>query len=178
MNRTMAVVLGAVAVCVGAGLSTAAAAGGADVRPHRLGVGAVYWRAIDDVDVHNVDQDGVSWVGSYQYRPGWVGVEAAVEAFGEGFGGASDTVLAPQAYLIVGKGLYAAAGIGTYYTDGEFSNRPFYGLRAGLDAEILPFLRIDVNANYRFDDWENLSDSSRDIGTDTVTLGAALRLAF
>lgn len=175
-TKAMAVVAGMIAV--GAGLSPAMAAGGADVRPHRVGVGAVYWRAVEDVDINNVDQDGVSWMGSYQYRPGWVGAEVGVEAFGEGFGGASDTVLAPQAYLILGKGLYAAAGVGTYYTDGEFSNRPFYGLRAGLDAEILPFLRIDLNANYRFDDWANLSDSARDIGTDTVMLGAALRLAF
>ena len=142
----------------------------------RLGAGANYWRTLKNIDVHNVDRDGWSYVATCQYRPGWIGIEADVEWLKIGFGGSTQDVYEPQAYLVVGKAIYGAVGIGGYYTDGDFASKPFYAFRAGLDLEVLPFLRLDINANYRFEDWSALSSS--DINTDTIFLGAAARLAF
>jgi len=142
----------------------------------RVGAGVNYWRALSDINVHHVDQDGFSYVAGVQYRPGWVGVEADVEWLRKGFGGADEDVYEPQAYLVVGKALYGAVGIGGYYTDGDFSSKPFYAFRVGLDLEVLPILHLDVNANYRFEDWSALSGA--DINSDTIFLGAAARLAF
>jgi hypothetical protein len=145
---------------------------------HRFGIGANYWKTLDDIDVDDVDEDGFSWLASYQYRPGLLGLGLEVEWFEKGFGGASKDVYAPQAYLILGGVLYAAAGIGTYYTDGEWADDPFYAFRVGLDLKLLPSLHLDINANYRFENWDSLNDRNKDIDSDTVTLGAAVRLAW
>ena len=143
---------------------------------NRLGVGAHYWTTVDNLEDHDVDRRGFSWLGSYQYWPSLLGVELDVEWFPEGYAGAVKDVYQPQAYLLVGKAIYAAAGIGGYYSDGDWGDKPFYALRAGLNLELLPSLYLDINGNYRFEDWSNLNGS--DIDTDTITLGAAARLAF
>ncbi len=145
---------------------------------HQVGLGAHYWTALKSIDVDQVDKNGFSYLACYRYRYQWIGVEADLEWFEKGFGGAQETVYQPQAYLVVGKVIYAAAGIGGYYADGKFADNPFYALRAGLDIPILPILHLDINANYRFENWNDLSAEGKEIGTDTVTLGAAARLAF
>ena len=145
---------------------------------HRLGVGAHYWRAVKDIDVSEVKKDGFSWLGTYQYKPGWLGLELDVEWFEKGFGGADKDVFQPQAYLVLGKALYGAAGIGGYYSDGKFKEDPFFAFRVGLDLEVLPVLSVDINVNYRFEKWDDLSAEGKDIDTDTITLGAAARLMF
>ncbi|HBA85252.1 MAG TPA: hypothetical protein DCZ95_14285 [Verrucomicrobia bacterium] len=149
-----------------------------DTKPNRLGVGAHYWTAVDNIDDDNFDEDGVSWLASYQYWPGLFGIEAAVEWLRDGFGGSEDDVFLPQAYLIFGKWIYAAAGIGGYYTDGRMADDPFYALRAGLNLELLPYLFLDLNANYRFEEWDDLREEGTEIDTDTVTLGGAVRIGF
>lgn len=55
---------------------------------------------------------------------------------------------------------------------------PFFGLRAGFDIHLLPYIFLDINANYRFEDWDDISDVDEDISTDTITLGAAVRIQF
>jgi len=145
---------------------------------NRFGVGAHYWTTLKNIDVQNVDKNGFSYMLTYQYHYGWIGVEADVEWFQKGFGGASQDVYQPQAYLILGKVIYVAAGIGGYYSDGKLADNPFYAFRAGLDIPLLSILHLDVNANYRFENWDDLSTEGKDISTDTVTLGAAVRLAF
>ncbi len=152
----------------------------AEAHALRLGVGANYWRTIDDIDAtEEFDEDGLSWVASLQFElASYSKLELAVEWFEAGFGGATKDIYAPQAFLILGKGLYVGAGIGGYYTDGDFAEDPFYALRAGFDVEILPSIYLDVNANYRFETWDDLSEEGKDIDTDTVTFGAALRVSF
>ncbi len=168
-----------------AGLWTMLAAGAsgwaAETQLHRLGAGANYWRTIDRIkeDDYKLDDDGLAWLATYQFAP-WrlVKFQADLEIFPNGFGGSDETTFAPQAYLVLGSGIYVAGGIGINYADGKFADDPFYGVRAGLDFEILPNLRLDINANYRFLDWENIKELDKHINTDTVTLGAAARLAF
>jgi hypothetical protein len=143
---------------------------------HRLGVGVNYWKTIDNIDLGDVDEDGLSYLASYQYAPlGLFKFEADLEYFPD-LGGGSEAVWAPEAFVIVGGTIYAGAGIGIYYSDGDWGDEPFYMLRAGLDFPILPFLFLDINANYRFNDWGSLSGS--DLDTDTIRLGAAVRFAL
>lgn len=142
----------------------------------RIGVGAHYWVTLDDLDFNGMDDDGLSWVTSYQHWPSLFGLELDVEWFEKGFAGSGDDVYQPQAYLLVGKGIYAAAGIGGYYSDDEWGDKPFYAFRAGLNFEVLPSVYLDINANYRFEDWSNLNTS--DIDSDTITLGAVARIGF
>lgn len=145
---------------------------------NQLGVGVHYWTTVKNIDVNDIDKNGFSYLAMYQYHYGWVGIEADLEWFQKGFGGANQDVYQPQAYLILGKVIYAAAGIGGYYSDGKLADNPFYAFRVGLDIPLLPILHLDINANYRFENWDDLSTEGKSVDTDTVTLGAAARLAF
>ncbi len=77
-----------------------------------------------------------------------------------------------------GQGHLRRGGIGGYYSDGKFKEDPFFAFRAGLDLEVLPVLSVDINVNYRFEKWDDLSAEGKEIDTDTITLGAAARLMF
>ncbi|MFH1477087.1 MAG: hypothetical protein ABIH24_06330 [Verrucomicrobiota bacterium] len=147
-------------------------------RNNQVGVGVHYWTTVKNIDVNDIDKNGFSYLVMYQYHYGWVGIEADLEWFQKGFGGAGQDVFQPQAYLILGKVIYAAAGIGGYYSDGKLADNPFYAFRVGLDIPLLPILHLDINANYRFENWNDLSTDGKSVDTDTITLGAAARLAF
>lgn len=175
MKRRVIVLLAA-----SAGLLWTTATGRAQEKEsnNQIGVGVHYWTTVKNIDVKNVDKNGFSYMAMYQYHYEWIGVEAALEYFQKGFGGAGQDVYQPQAYVILGKVIYAAAGIGGYYSDGKLADNPFYAFRAGLDIPLLPILHLDINANYRFENWDDLSTEGKSVNTDTVTLGAAARLAF
>lgn len=147
-------------------------------RNNQIGVGAHYWTTVKNIDVNDIDKNGFSYLAMYQYHYGWVGIEADLEWFQKGFGGSTKDMYQPQAYIILGKVIYAAAGIGGYYTDGKLANNPFYAFRVGLDIPLLPILHLDINANYRFENWKDISAEGTSVDTDTITLGAAARLAF
>lgn len=162
----------AVILAVFIGLSQSVRAGGTG---HRIGGGIHYWTVVDDVGLEMVDEDGVGLFVSYQLRlGGLLGFEFDVELLPDNFAGAHDTVLAPQAYGTLGDTLYSAIGMGIYYSDNDFSEDPFYILRAGINLELLPRIHFDVYGNYRFTEWDD--SITRDIDTDTVTLAAAARL--
>lgn len=144
---------------------------------HRLGGGANYWVALDDIEIgeDEFDDDGLGFFASYQYWPGLFGMEIDVEFLPDRFG---ESAISPQAYLLIGKGIYAGAGIGTTYTDGDFADEPFFALKAGINLELLPGLFLDIYGNYRFNDSADFDDEDTDIDTDTIFLGSALRIAL
>ena len=142
---------------------------------HRLGLGVNYWVSVDDLDLDGVDNDGLSYVASYQYRPALLGWEVALEFLPDRFG---ENAVAPQAHLIVGQGVYAAAGAGWVYQDSAFADDPFFSLKAGLNFQILPGMFLDLSGNYRFNEKADLSDEDARISTDTVFLGLALRFSL
>ena len=145
---------------------------------HRVGGGIHYWIALDDIDEDNVDDNGFGILFSYQYRMAhFFTVEADLEFIDEGYAGSSETVISPQAFLLVGLGLYGGVGIGINYSDGDLADKPFYGLRVGFDFEILPAIFLDLHANYRFEQWD-FDEIKGDIDTDTITLGAIVRYEF
>ena len=147
---------------------------------HRLGGGAHYWVTVNNINIdEDVDDSGVAWLISYQYLPiPLLKIEVDLEIFPDTFGGAGETVLAPQIYGFVGSSIYAGIGAGVFYANGDVSNNPFFVLRGGVDFEILPGLFIDVNANYLFTNFDDLSETVEEIDTDTVTLGAMVRVGF
>ena len=145
---------------------------------HRLGGGLRYWVALDDIDVDDVDEDGISFIVSYQYSMAdFFKLEADLEFLDKGYAGADDTVWSPQAFFLVGKGLYGGVGVGINYSDGDFADNPFFAFRAGFDLEVLPSIFLDINANYRFEKWD-FDRIEEDLDTDTITVGAILRYEF
>ncbi len=150
-----------------------ASASAAD-QAHRIGGGVNYWVALDDLD-EDFDEDGLSYLATYQYRPTLIGFQADVEFLPDLFG---EDAIAPAAYVLVGSAIYAAAGAGFLNVDGDWADEPFFALKAGLDLELLPSIYLDISASYRFNYGIDLDDAVDEIDTDTVFLGAGLRLGF
>ncbi len=142
---------------------------------HRIGAGANYWIAVDDIDDDDIDDDGFSYFVSYQHWWDFVGLEVDLELLPDRFG---ETAYAPEAYVLFGSTIYGGAGIGIINTDDDFADEPFFALRVGLNLELLPKVFVDISANYRFNDTEELENDETDIDTDTVFLGAAVRFGL
>jgi len=160
------------------GATTAPMAGAAE---HWLGLGAQFWRTVDGLpsgsDFDNLQDDGWSWVLSYQYRPrGLFTFELDAELFPDGFAGTDQAAVAPQAFVFIGHGFYGGVGAGVTISDGLDGNTsdPFFMGRLGYRFALLGSLDVDLHLTYRFDDWEALQGI--DVSTDTYTFGAALRL--
>lgn len=165
----------AVALLLVVALAPAAEAG-----EHRLGFGVHYWKTLDEIEGSlgdGIDDSGLSQLFSYQYLPGpFLKLEATVEYFPDGFGGATGSAYAPQVFLIVGRGLYAGIGVGITRSssfEDDWSD-PFYGARVGYELPILPRLDLDLNANYRFDSWSELEGYDSEV----LTFGAVLRITL
>ncbi len=146
----------------------------------RFGLGIHYWETVDelaDQALDGFDESGVAWVASYQFVPvSFLKLQVDVEFFPQGFLGSGEEAWSPQGYVVLGRRLYAAAGAGCVYSQGIEGNLSdiFYAARIGTDLRIVSRLRLDLNANYRFNEWSQLDQ----VDTDLVTLGAVLRLAF
>lgn len=172
-------IVGIVALLALLGIVTATPAQAAE---KRLGFGVHYWRTVDDIDddgVDDIEDDGVSYLGSYQILPGGLlSFELDVEYFEAGFGGSEDSVISPQAFALIGHGLYAGVGIGVSYAsdgfDGDDFSDPFYMARVGFNMELLPKLFLDINANYQANAFNELDEAD----TDAITLGALLRFGI
>ncbi len=148
----------------------------AQAQNHRIGAGVNYWTALDDIDIDNIDEDGLSFLVSYQFRPTLIGLQVDLEFLPDLFG---EDAIAPAIYAVAGKAIYAAAGIGIVNQDGDFADDPFLALKAGLDLELLPSIFLDISASYRFNSkFDDIGDELDKIDTDTVFLGAAARMAF
>jgi hypothetical protein len=141
---------------------------------HEFGVGVNYWTVVSDIDVTNFDDSGISYYANYRYRmQGPFSFELMLEQLPDRFG---VSATAPQAYLVLGNVLFAGVGIGGIYTDGSFGDEPFYAIKAGVSLPLPFWLRLDLVGQYRFNDFADLRDEDRQIGSDTVFLGGALRL--
>lgn len=159
----------------------------ANADPHRLGLGVRYYlssiinqisaQASDgELEGMKLDDSGLSWLVTYQYRA-WklVGFEADLEMIPESTFPGLDTIWMPQLYVIVGSGLYAAAGVGLPFSDGDAGDDVVWNLRAGLDVDVIDdMIHLDLNANYGFSDFDQLSEFSMDY----MTVGAAVRYEF
>jgi hypothetical protein len=142
-----------------------------------LGGGVHYNKYVDDIDSDDVDDEAFSYVVALRHSFGFLlGFEADIEVQPEDMTAREEDTIIPQAYLYVGKVVYAGAGIGVGYYDGDFADEPNYYLRAGLDLEILPGFYLDVAARYVVQDIEEIEDEIDDnVDTDTITIGANAR---
>jgi len=84
----------------------------------------------------------------------------------------------PQLYVLFGRAFYAGVGVASNYTnagDGDFSD-PFFIGKVGVDLLLLPKIHLDINADYRFNEFDELYEYDYD--TETITLGATLRITL
>ena len=145
-----------------------------------LGVGATYWYSIDEAKDQSFDRDGLGWMISSRIplsKAFSIGLE--VEQSPDNFVFLDERLYLPAAYALIGDGIYGGLGLGTYYYDGDFYGDIWYALRAGFKVPLLDnALVLDVNVNYRVEDWDGIKDAGDDVDTDTLMIGAALRLVF
>lgn len=140
---------------------------------HSLGLGAHYWQVIDDLG-SDFDDSGISYLVAYRFSSGLLSVQPELEVFPKDFGGGTEEFYSPQVLAILGDWIYAGVGIGVLYSGGDFAENPFFMFRAGFNIIGLGPVTLDINANYIFTDWGELSGS--DIDSDTITLGAMVRV--
>lgn len=153
----------------------------AEAAEHRLGVGAHFWRTVDDItdDIFDgpfdgIEDDGFAWVVSYQYVPkGLFRLELDVEYYDGGFAGSPDSAYTPIGFILFGGNFYAGVGIGFTVSNGleDDVSDPFYAARLGWELDLLPGISVDINANYRAEAFNDLDEAS----SDAITLGAILR---
>ncbi|MEM8932767.1 MAG: hypothetical protein AAGE94_16400 [Acidobacteriota bacterium] len=154
----------------------APAAASADDRGHTFGIGAQFWRTLDDVGddlldngLDNIEDDGYGLLVSWRYEPmGLFFVQVDAQYFDDGISGDGDADVAPVAYIGIGHGWYAAAGIGATL-DGNSDS--FFAGRIGRNIDLLPGISVDLHANYYADAFEALEDAT----SDAITLGATVR---
>ncbi len=141
-----------------------------------LGVGIHYLETIDEIDDGSgLDEDSIAWTVVFQGGGNdFFSLDIEVVLIPD-FLGSDEDLISPQILVQVGSGLYAAAGAGINYFDGEFANEPYFILRAGLAMEILPGIFLDINGNYTATG-DSLEDVDEDIDTDTIMLGAFARI--
>ena len=164
-------------ILVAALLAAVALATDAGAAEHRLGLCALYWRSVHDVEGAGLDSDGAAPCVTYQYVPaGIFKLEGDLEYYAHGFGGSNSAAYSPVAFVLAEFGIYAGVGIGVTVSDGFDNNvsDPFYVGRVGWDFQLVPRLHLDVNANYRASSFKGLEGYD----TDSITFGAAARVAF
>ena len=130
---------------------------------HRIGLGVHYWRTLEDIAFSEADENGIAWVITYQHKlAAMLRVELDLELLPDAYA-AADGLWAPEALIILGSGVYAGLGVGTYVSSGHWGEDPFFMLRVGFDAEVLPMLYLDINANYRFEEWDDITEVDEEI---------------
>ena len=157
-----------------------AAATTVQAKSFEIGGGATYWYSIDEAKDKSFDRDGLAYyVSSEIFLANYLAIALEVEKMPEDFVFLEEDMYLPAAYLILGDGIYVGAGVGGYYYDGEFEGDPWFALRGGFK---IPFfsnaLVLDVNVNYRTEKWDDIKNADDKIGSETLMVGAALRLAF
>ncbi len=145
-----------------------------------IGVGANYWYSIDEAKDHSFDRDGLGWMISSRIPLAkYIAIGLEVEQTPDNFIFLDEKLYLPAAYAILGDGIYLGIGAGTYYYDGDFYDEVWYALRAGIKIPVLTKnLVLDINVNYRVEDWDGIKEARDNVDSNTLMVGAALRLAF
>ncbi len=139
----------------------------------RFGGGIHYLRTLGDIkDAPEFDENAIGFMGSVVLTGKLLRLEADVEAV-PNFGASDKMMLQPQAYAMVGEGLYGGVGIGIGTIDGDWQSNPFFALRAGLDF-LAGSLDLDVFASYRFQKAGDLEYLGSD-DLNSLTFGALIR---
>ena len=90
--------------------------------------------------------------------------------------GTDESAWEPALWGLLGSVIYGGAGIGWQRSNGEWSDKPFYALRAGFDLP-LGGLELDAYGSWRFqgsDDFEGLTGED----LDSLTFAALLRFVL
>lgn len=163
----------ALIVCMVAGFALASAHA-----ESTLGLGLRTFRTVDSLP----GQFHRSGIGGYaNWRSQWtdlVSGQFELALYEDGFAGTTEEALAPQAFLLLGRDLYAGAGVGILFADGDFADSPFLTLRAGYQIALANWISLDLNVSYEFGEWKGVNKFDESVESDTVVLGGGVRILF
>lgn len=144
-----------------------------------IGGGIHYLRNLGDLKASGVpqsfDQNSFSLLASGQTGIAMLRLEADVEYIFD-YIGTGHPMWQPEAWVLTSGLIYAGAGIGIGYTDGDWQNDPFYALRAGVNLGLAGF-GVDVFASYRFQKDDQLQSLTGD-DLDSLTFAAIARFGL
>jgi hypothetical protein len=144
---------------------------------HRFGLGLHYLHnlgTIENTALINVHRDNFGILGSYQFNPLIFKAEIDGEYIFD-YLNTNNDLFQPSLWLLAGGLVYGGAGIGIGYIDGDWQDRPFYGLRLGANLQITRF-DVDVFTQYRFQSTRQLENVVDNL--DALTFGAQLRFGL
>lgn len=164
----------------------------ANAGEHTFGVGLHYFYTLDDISSELEDalgdafhEDGLAINFSYRYKFNQhFGVIAEVQTYPDGYLDAESSI-SPRILAVLGQTFYVGAGIGWHNVDWEDATEDFhdsdewsdtfYMLRAGIEFPLLTeHLFLDINANYEFNEWNDVEEFDSDI----ITFGAAVKFTI
>ena len=174
------------------GLLFCVVCGSAYAGDHTFGVGFHYFYTLDDIN-EDLDEllgdafheDGLAINFSYRYKfNDHFGVLAEVQTYPDGFLDA-ETSFSPRLLVLLGQTFYVGGGIGWNSVDWEEVTEDlhdddnwtdsFYMLRAGIEFPLFTeHLFLDINANYEFNEWNDVEEFDSDI----ITFGAAIKFTL
>lgn len=159
---------------------------------HTVIFGAHYFYTLDEISADLDDSikdswhdDGIGYNFGYRYKFNpTVGLLAEVQLYPNGYNDA-ESVISPRILAVFGRSIYAGLGIGWHNVEWEDVtddlhessdwSDSFYLLRLGLEFPIIvEHLRLDINGNYEFNDWNDVEEFQSDI----ITFGAGLKVSF
>lgn len=143
-----------------------------------LGVGLRYFQMTDSLPKPFKDRGGGGFINWRTYFTDWFGAMAEVDVYVDGFAGTRNEVLSPQAFLVLGRPVYAAVGGGYLFCDGDLSDDPFLALRLGAQGPLTTWFMYDISVSYEFAEWSGVNDVDDRFESDTVVIGAGLRVLF
>lgn len=143
-----------------------------------LGFGLRGFRTVDSLEKPFKDTGMGGYVNWRSQWNDWFAGMVELDIYEDGFAGSRDEVLAPQAFLVVGDSLYAAVGGGILFSDGNLADAPFLALRAGVQGALTTWFMFDVSLSYEYAQWDGVNEIDERFDSDTVVLGAGLRMLF
>lgn len=145
---------------------------------HSIGGGIHYLRNLGDLKTSGgptFDQNSFSLLASGQTSLVMLRLEADVEYIFD-YIGTGHPMWQPEAWVLTSGLIYAGAGIGIGYTDGDWQKDPFYALRAGVNLGLAGF-GVDAFASYRFQNDSAIKSLTGD-DLNSITFAAIARFGL
>ncbi len=133
-----------------------------------FGVGLHYLKTVEDMGKTNgFDSSSLGFLGVFSFGPGLLNFELDFEYIPNY--ALDKDLLMPSAYAFVGSFIYGGLGVGKGHFNGEWADKPFFDLRAGLKITAFDFF-----ASYRLQDLDEVDDLDSD-DLNSVTFGAIFK---
>lgn len=143
-----------------------------------LGVGYRHFFTVDELEKPFKENGYGGYINWRMQWTEWLGGLLELAFYEDGYAGTSNEPLAPQAFLLLGGPLYLGAGVGILYSKSDFADSPFWVVRAGYEGVLTEWFLFDVTVSYEFSEWNGVNKVDERFESDTVVVGAGLRVLF